>query len=173
MSSWVNEASSVLMSTYAAMMRAAEPELSGSWRPTGTTLWRPDSGSLVAMQVRVFPAVSYTHLTLPTTARRCRSRWSPCGKETWPQSAPWVWAWSSWVVWVMMSDPLWWGKPRCFQCVFIKPHFHFGFNRRGRVSLIFLVWEINRPASLGLGGGGRRKAREGIKGDCSIRLRQK
>ena len=22
-------------------------------------------------------AVSYTHLTLPTTARRCRSRWSP------------------------------------------------------------------------------------------------
>ena len=21
--------------------------------------------------------VSYTHLTLPTTARRCRSRWSP------------------------------------------------------------------------------------------------
>ena len=25
----------------------------------------------------VFLAVSYTHLTLPTTARRCRSRWSP------------------------------------------------------------------------------------------------
>ena len=24
-----------------------------------------------------FLAVSYTHLTLPTTARRCRSRWSP------------------------------------------------------------------------------------------------
>ena len=23
-------------------------------------------------------AVSYTHLTLPTTSRRCRSRWSPC-----------------------------------------------------------------------------------------------
>ena len=22
-------------------------------------------------------AVSYTHLTLPTTSRRCRSRWSP------------------------------------------------------------------------------------------------
>ena len=36
--------------------------------------------------IRIFPdkpitrkpaAVSYTHLTLPTTARRCRSRWSP------------------------------------------------------------------------------------------------
>ena len=25
----------------------------------------------------VLKAVSYTHLTLPTTARRCRSRWSP------------------------------------------------------------------------------------------------
>ena len=24
-----------------------------------------------------FSAVSYTHLTLPTTSRRCRSRWSP------------------------------------------------------------------------------------------------
>ena len=24
-----------------------------------------------------FTAVSYTHLTLPTTSRRCRSRWSP------------------------------------------------------------------------------------------------
>ena len=25
----------------------------------------------------LFDAVSYTHLTLPTTSRRCRSRWSP------------------------------------------------------------------------------------------------
>ena len=29
------------------------------------------------LQRKVFIAVSYTHLTLPTTARRCRSRWSP------------------------------------------------------------------------------------------------
>ena len=25
----------------------------------------------------IYGPVSYTHLTLPTTARRCRSRWSP------------------------------------------------------------------------------------------------
>ena len=28
-------------------------------------------------EAEVIMAVSYTHLTLPTTARRCRSRWSP------------------------------------------------------------------------------------------------
>ena len=27
--------------------------------------------------IRGVQSVSYTHLTLPTTARRCRSRWSP------------------------------------------------------------------------------------------------
>ena len=30
-----------------------------------------------ARDVRGMMPVSYTHLTLPTTARRCRSRWSP------------------------------------------------------------------------------------------------
>ena len=34
-----------------------------------------DATALVAM--RVSDAVSYTHLTLPTTCTRCRSRWSP------------------------------------------------------------------------------------------------
>ena len=28
-------------------------------------------------RTKTYGAVSYTHLTLPTTARRCRSRWSP------------------------------------------------------------------------------------------------
>ena len=50
------------------------------------------AGMITAAQLAMFPSVntriierrphrlipvSYTHLTLPTTARRCRSRWSP------------------------------------------------------------------------------------------------
>ena len=38
-----------------------------------------DLDALRAADMRVLVAVSYTHLTLPTTCTPCRSRWSPCG----------------------------------------------------------------------------------------------
>ena len=43
------------------------------------TLGFPDKGIAVAVDWTVLPrsAVSYTHLTLPTTLHECRSRWSP------------------------------------------------------------------------------------------------
>ena len=34
-------------------------------------------GSENTSSIRYFKAVSYTHLTLPTTLHECRSRWSP------------------------------------------------------------------------------------------------
>ena len=42
-------------------------------------IFRPvrPSGRLQSLFSLLFKPVSYTHLTLPTTARRCRSRWSP------------------------------------------------------------------------------------------------
>ena len=39
--------------------------------------WGGSYGHVLILLAKLSDAVSYTHLTLPTTSRRCRSRWSP------------------------------------------------------------------------------------------------
>ena len=47
-------------------------------QPVSYALTEKDFGEKTVYIVELSSeAVSYTHLTLPTTARRCRSRWSP------------------------------------------------------------------------------------------------
>ena len=43
----------------------------------GSRTIRFETGQLARQADGSVTTVSYTHLTLPTTARRCRSRWSP------------------------------------------------------------------------------------------------
>ena len=44
---------------------------------TKTSLLTTTIAVIIPVILGCIIAVSYTHLTLPTTARRCRSRWSP------------------------------------------------------------------------------------------------
>ena len=52
-------------------LKAVGSEIDITGNVTLTAVWKSD-------EPETPPAVSYTHLTLPTTLHECRSRWSPC-----------------------------------------------------------------------------------------------